>query len=143
MTATDDDQEAAWALSSTRLRLGRLLGLGWIGASLTLLGLILLDGFNHEQGFQPFQLALVGAELAIPVWLGIRLVRRPTRRLAMWSGWLSLLALYGSVIFAADASASGQPNPAASAIFGGCLAMLLFSITTARLYRKRKRPKGM
>jgi hypothetical protein len=142
MTPTNGGQEAAPALSSTRLRLGKLLGLGWIGASLTLLGLLLVDDFTHEGGLQPFPLALVGVELAIPVWLGTRLLRRPTRRLAMWSGWLALLAFYGSVIFAADAGVSGRPNPAASVILAGSLVMLVLSVTTARLYRKPKQPQA-
>ena len=122
-----------------RIGIGQVLGAIWILGAFGLFFALALDVLT---GRVPFEVVpVVALELAIPVFVGFRLIRRPTARLARWSAVLAAVASFAAVMFAADASVSKSSSPFAAPILVGCLALLALSIVASIRYRApRVRP---
>ena len=134
-------------LGRGRVGIGQVLGALWILAGLGLLIALALDLLASRVAFDPAVMiplaVMLALELAIPLFLGYRLIRRPTARLARWSAALAGVALFGAVIFASDASVSKTSSPLAAPILVGCLTLLALSIVAAVRYRApRSREAG-
>jgi hypothetical protein len=122
-----------------RIGMGQVLGAMWILGAFGLFFALALDVLT---GQVPFEVVpVVALELAIPVFVGFRLIRRPTARLARWSAVLAAVASFAAVMFAADASVSKSSSPLPAPILVGCLALLALSIVASIRYRApRVRP---
>jgi uncharacterized membrane protein len=116
-----------------RIGIGQALGAIWMLGAFGLFFAVALDVLAGRATFVlvPF----IAGELAIPAFIGFRLIRRPTARLARWSAFLAAVALFAAVMFAADASVSKSSSPLAAPILVGCLALLALSIVAAIRYR--------
>ena len=120
-------------LARLGIGMGQVLGAIWILGAFGLFFALALDVLT---GRVPFEVVpVVALELAIPVFVGFRLIRRPTARLARWSAVLAAVASFAAVMFAADASVSKSSSPFAAPILVGCLALLALSIVASIRYR--------
>ena len=121
------------ALARGGIGIGQVLGALWI---LAVFGL-LISLVQDLRGYQatPYLLVFIGVELAIPAFVGFRLIRRPTARLARWSAVLAAFALFAAVMFASDASVSKTSSPFAAPILVWCLTLFALSIVAAFRYR--------
>jgi len=116
-----------------RIGIGQVLGAIWILGAFGLFFALALDVLTGRASFAV--VPVVALELAIPVFVGFRLIRRPTARLARWSDVLAAVASFAAVMFAADASVSKSSSPFAAPILVGCLALLALSIVASIRYR--------
>jgi hypothetical protein len=116
-----------------RIGIGQVLGAIWILGAFGLFFALALDVLAGRATFD--LVPIIALELAIPVFIRFRLLRRPTARLARWSAAMAVLALFAAVMFAADASVSKSSSPLAAPILVGCLALLALSIVAAIRYR--------
>jgi len=120
------------ALARGGIGIGQVLGALWI---LAVFGLLISLVQDLRGQATPYLLVFIGVELAIPAFVGFRLIRRPTARLARWSAVLAAFALFAAVMFASDASVSKTPSPFAAPILVWCLTLFALSIVAAFRYR--------
>src|SRR5204863_1135771 len=85
------------ALARGGIGIGQVLGALWI---LAVFGLLISLVQDLRGQATPYLLVFIGVELAIPAFVGFRLIRRPTARLARWSAVLAAFALFDAVMFA-------------------------------------------